>query len=98
MTAERVRELLEGLGSTPDEVASSLRAAGVSGVRFLCRRCPVANYLRENGVHEPKVSRNLITWQACEQVPPRAVAEFIRRFDQGDPAFRDLGQPVLEIR
>ncbi|HLH29295.1 MAG TPA: hypothetical protein VKW77_10280, partial [Acidimicrobiales bacterium] len=47
--------LLAGLGSTADEVADSLRQAGVEGVRKSNRSCAVARYLAAVMGGEPGV-------------------------------------------
>lgn len=41
--AQQLRTFLDSLGSTPDEVAGSLRARGVKGSRCTGNSCPIAN-------------------------------------------------------
>lgn len=41
-----VRAFLEGLGTTADEVAASIREMGVKGARMSYRECPVAEAVK----------------------------------------------------
>ena len=41
----QVTDLLANLGSTPEQVAASLRERGVKGFRHAAGSCPIANYL-----------------------------------------------------
>ena len=51
----QVGDLLVGLGSTPDEVASSLEASGVRGTPRSNRNCPIALYLSAVMGADPRV-------------------------------------------
>lgn len=45
LTRKWLESLLAGLGSTADEVAATLRAAGIKGFRTHCHDCPGARYI-----------------------------------------------------
>lgn len=45
LTEEWLRSLLTGLGNTADEVAATLRTAGVKGNRADAHDCPVARFI-----------------------------------------------------
>jgi hypothetical protein len=45
LTRKWLKALLAGLGSTADEVAATLRAAGIKGSRTECHDCPGARYI-----------------------------------------------------
>jgi hypothetical protein len=51
----QTRELLAGLGASPDEVAGSLEAAGVAGVPRDNRSCAVALYLTASMGTDPRI-------------------------------------------
>jgi hypothetical protein len=81
----RVLQLLRDLGSTPDEVASSLAAQDVTGVPDDPRCCPIANYLHDSGIAVTLVcSMEIRAWGELLLVSgevPEPVAEFIKAFD-----------------
>ncbi len=52
---KRVGELLDGLGSDPDEVASSLEAAGVHGVPRSNSSCAIALYTAAVMQADPRI-------------------------------------------
>lgn len=100
MRVKKIKRLLDDLGPTSDEVAKALRAAGVKGYDGEPMLCPIANYLKENGVATPFVSPSDI-WVTAkvkmfrnnERVwirTPLPVREFIRMLDRGDKRFSDL--------
>lgn len=91
-------DLLNSLGDTPDQVASSLIDGGFRGEPYACDACPVALYLAnglaEAGLHVHSVQVNAI--EACvlhvgtddddEHIyvdVPQPVAWFIEQFDEG---------------
>src|ERR1700722_11081960 len=49
-TKEEIIALLVALGKTSDEVSNSLIEKGIKGYKHLCRSCPIATYLLDNGV------------------------------------------------
>jgi hypothetical protein len=44
-TADRIADLLDALGDTPDGIAERLAEAGITGFRSDATCCPIANYL-----------------------------------------------------
>ena len=86
--------LLNTLGSTAEEVANTLRAAGVRGERRRCGKCPVAHWLLANTTgYNIEVDPSVIDmWNYSEVFSvytPTPVANFIRNFDY-TKAFDDL--------
>jgi 3-hydroxyisobutyrate dehydrogenase-like beta-hydroxyacid dehydrogenase len=45
LTAERLQTLLIGLGNNADEIAATLRAAGIKGYRTDAHDCPAARFI-----------------------------------------------------
>lgn len=99
MSNEQVREALEDLGMTADEVANRLTQMGVTGNVEQAMSCPVANYLKKKF---PEAQRACVFIQATVTVgefdpgypddsqgkqywthTPRPVFEFIKEFDAG---------------
>lgn len=82
VTKDLLTERLNALGSTPDEVADTLRFAGYKG-DHAPNNCPVANYLRDQFPGE-YVS---VGWVAQVQnqlmMLPSPVETFVTRFDDG---------------
>ena len=92
---DKVREVLEGLGSTPDDVADSLRAGGITGTPEDPCFCPIAKLIKfavpeaadedlwdsDEEVAVYFVCRNFVRTPDGEFTPPYAVAQFIYRFD-----------------
>jgi hypothetical protein len=93
----QTRELLAGLGASPDEVAGSLEAAGVAGVPRDNGSCAVALYLRACMGADPRIrsvnvghcSLLLDTASPPEYRPsgrllvqlPKPVRQFVAAFD-----------------
>jgi hypothetical protein len=76
---------LARLGSTPGEVAATLRRGNYRGV---CRgeHCPVARYLRDEGCERPNVGRTAVfagpEWDRERVTLPGPVELFVRLFDE----------------
>jgi hypothetical protein len=96
---DRVKDLLDSLGATADEVANSLRTRGISGTPEDPCHCPIANLIRsvfpesdaQGWTYDPDgdpgwfVSGTEV-WTCDGRIkPPYPVAEFIEHFD-GYPA------------
>lgn len=79
-------EALRALGSTPQQVAASLRREGVKGSPLLPGACPLANYLRSEGFKYPRVGDRIhVGFGAREKeyaLPP-ACRDFTWHFDSG---------------
>jgi hypothetical protein len=84
---DQLYELLTGLGQTPDEVAESLRAAGVTGKREDAECCPVAIWLKRATGADPYVDCEAASVRYVPDAPevetssPMAVRGFVVRFD-----------------
>jgi hypothetical protein len=89
-----VSVLLDRLGSTPEDVAESLRRAGVRGDPFLVARCPVARYLHAVVGGEPRVGKIKVGlykavingptwWWPITVALPAPVRLFVLGFDRG---------------
>ncbi|GAA0583149.1 hypothetical protein GCM10010172_80230 [Paractinoplanes ferrugineus] len=99
---EWVAELLRQLGPTREEVADSLRKAGITGLPDNVFEDPIANYLKANGVTSPEVDLEQVALDAYENPDmtdgpfrvrlPRPVREFILAFEEG--AYADLRAEV----
>ena len=83
-----VRELLDQLGADADAVAQFLLLHGFKGRRGVGEDCPIANYLKANGVNNPAVDVSTIThaWGAVLIVEelPEATENFVMMFDDGE--------------
>lgn len=88
-TDEALFVLLVSLGSTADEIADKLRAAGIKGSHGMdC--CPIANWLkREVGLTDwDEIEVDALSVYLCRHEqeslvvnPPTPVVEFVCRFD-----------------
>lgn len=94
-----VEAALTELGDTPDEVARTLRGAGIRGHKSECGLCPVALWLARkvpelrgpggmfrwdvNAVGIADARGDWVVWM------PEPVCQFISRFDYGN-AYEDL--------
>jgi hypothetical protein len=87
-------DAVHALGSTPDEVAATLEAAGARGVRHNAHECPVSRYLLD-ACGALKVMTTLalaevyystgLGYLSVDRVKlPRPVYEAIIAFDSGD--------------
>src|SRR5687768_6617211 len=89
---DAIRQVLEGMGSTPDQVAAALRAARVQGLRDSTSfRNPVVRYLNRNlsigGRLEVgaggAVLRRFFEGKVAEVPLPLPVQVFLDAFHQG---------------
>lgn len=80
---DRVTELLTRLGTTEEQVAFALRAAGITGWIGRGYRCPIANYLTANGVTIGYVTCERIKLGDAEAVMPGPIGDFVAAFDEG---------------
>jgi hypothetical protein len=99
----RVTRALAALGSTSGGVARRLAALGCRGERDGAYNCPLAVYLRRQGVGEFRIlvvgERAVLTaldgWEEDVPLPP-ACAWFRGRFDRGEfPALAAAGSPPV---
>jgi hypothetical protein len=81
---KEILELLNGLGGSSVEVAQTLLNKGSRGEIGDGLLCPIANYLREQGIEFQKVCSVEIWWEGEVRLGvPKPVAIFIRAFDAG---------------
>jgi hypothetical protein len=85
-TNEGLREALKALGTTREQVASTLDRLGIRGRRGDCRTCPVALYLTDvTGGHVLVDVLDVRLGSPADHVLvmlPTPVRDFIDRFDQ----------------
>lgn len=81
--ADQIKDLLEGMGQTHEEVADFLRGQGIKGKRGNAQKCPVAIYLSGVSGESIKVTYvNAIDYKTCRVYRlGEAVSEFVRIFD-----------------
>jgi hypothetical protein len=83
----RAEELITQLGPYESVVGAKLLDGGYRGYRCVPSSCPVARYLRENGVKARvhgrtySVRRGFMRWE--RRVLPYPVRDFVRTFDSG---------------
>lgn len=97
---EHITASLVALGNTPDEVAESLKAKGITGRRLAACACPLANYINSLGYTHAGVADDFTCDQLVNNEPhsdykkvyvglPPACANFVRMFDCDDK-YEDL--------
>jgi hypothetical protein len=85
-----IKELLNELGGNEKEIAQSLRAKNIKGVRNSYISCPIANYLRTSKSNVCKINTSTY-WSSVNDESfehPQAVTDFIIAFD--DMNYPDL--------
>jgi len=90
---EVLRDFLESLGNSPDEVASNLASKGIKGSRSVSVSCPVTNvvkkYFETDNVSTglSLCSVNVLTdyeGPSAQVELPYSVQVFVFRFDNGE--------------
>lgn len=99
MNSKTITQLLSDLGTTPDQVASTLQEQGIKGFVGNPFYCPVAKYLTQKGVHNCGVAPFTITYDISKWFPfsrkvyvPEVVKDFVIAFDGG--SYPTLGTPI----
>jgi hypothetical protein len=81
----QITNALFALGNTGDEVANTLRARHIKGMRKDPCLCPVAQYLRKHGFDNVRVDGRVqarhLAVHVRDIIPPAAVVDFMFRFD-----------------
>ena len=88
--------MLQSLGRTPEEVASTLKSKGIQGVPNTIRHLnPIVRYVQTQipnpcGVHiiDDKLTIRFVDGQEKEEIVPPAVQQFLEAFNRGE--YRDL--------
>jgi hypothetical protein len=95
-----VAKLLQGLGDTADEVATSLKVRGIQGVRNTVRRLnPIVRYIESlvadawnlNVITGDTLSMNFRNGGKGEVALPQGVRRFLKAFNDG--AYSELELP-----
>lgn len=107
MNKEELEKNLENLGSTPDEVAQSLRTLGIKGSRMNSEYCPIAEYIHKtvpgsigytgissSSVYLPKRRFSFKDGEKFEAHHPQPVRRFILDFDSY--AYPDLDSSLSD--
>jgi hypothetical protein len=68
LTRKWLKSLLTGLGSTADEVAATLRAAGIKGYHTDCHDCPGARYIASKASELARADKVTVTLTAEQAV------------------------------
>ena len=84
--------MLEQLGSTPDEVAASLKSRGIRGVRNTVRLLnPIVRYVetlvtdfRDIDLQTGQLRITLLDGRKIVSPLPQAVTDFLAAFNRGD--------------
>lgn len=85
--SKSLKQLLESLGSTKEQVTASLIFADCGGVIGDRHKCPVAYYLEQRGIKDVAVDVDTVDYFDdggfnIEPLPP-AVIDFVQDFDDG---------------
>jgi hypothetical protein len=78
ITVQDLEAALAELGDTPDKIAGTLRAAGVSGYPEDCHHCPVAHWLTRK--FDPEGGYSFSDWVESSVTGGEVAVEF---FEQG---------------
>lgn len=85
---DKIQILLNSLPDNADDIASYFKLQGIAGAKSRDTKCPLANYLRANGIAAsvgsctiaPLDTHYLLhTWVSL----PTACADFVNNFDAG---------------
>jgi hypothetical protein len=81
-----ILELLNKLGETPEEVASSLEKQGIKGEPQMARSCPIANYLCQHNFCNMVCYDVIVDSVNCDLYikSPNIIYQFIKRFDKNE--------------
>jgi len=82
-----IREMLDILGDTPDEIAESLKQKGIKGEKENCYCCPLAEYLKSQGVSQVVVTDVKVKGiyrDTLESGSFRKIRDFVFKVDAGE--------------
>jgi hypothetical protein len=93
MNIQEIQTALMALGSTPEEVYTSLKEKGIRGRPKLPCECPIANYLKQVSGHTYQVTNYSAYPDGFDSdncvIIPQPVRQFILHFDRKTD-FQDL--------
>jgi hypothetical protein len=75
-----LQDVLDALGSTPEEIARTLQDKGIRGVRKSKCACPIAHYLQLKGFKDAEVG----AFTEVSRVLSDGMRDFIYAFDRGE--------------
>ena len=84
--ADEIRAALDKLGPTHNDIAQALTDRRITGVRNSGRCCPLANYLRAEGIRDIRVYPACVTNRLAYQALVNLTVEqmtFVDHFDAG---------------
>ena len=87
---QHCKNLLDSLGCySSDEIAEVLHLNGIKGIRQAHMKCPLANWLRKEGVAQPVVQADKVGVARGSIIDdfPYTVSNFITKFDMGSYDF-----------
>lgn len=90
ITVTDVTDFLSSLGTRGVEVAATLKANGVNGIKHESTMCPLANALNSRFGMIPSVGPYSIAFYSVDEredlvvQTPHYIAEFLRDFDRGE--------------
>ena len=108
ITIADLNTALDKLGSSADEIAETLSAAGIKGYPEDCFHCPLANWLTSTfslaehglradvGSYEINIHNFASGEGVCTIHTSEAVADFVNDFDMGDFPNLALDTPAEE--
>jgi hypothetical protein len=70
-TEKKILKALSKLGITQEEVRQYLAFKGYKGKRCLSDRCPVANYLEDNGINILLINNNIVPNPTALDIYPK---------------------------
>ena len=83
MDREKLKEALARLGGSPATVEAKLKEMGCQGTRLVGENCPIAVYLRMNGLPSVVVTSMYVRDGKELVTLPWHVGDFISAFDKG---------------
>jgi hypothetical protein len=89
MELDQIKDLLDGLGDTPEQIADKLIRLGITGVKEDSASCPIANYFNSLGYDCCAGITMLCFYEEANEWPvrrmllPEVVSNFVQLFDSG---------------
>lgn len=84
VSIDSVTKFLTALGSTPDEIAKTLKRRGVKGVAFQSDKCPLVNALKRRWPSRQIIASIDVVYIDDDEITlPRSCQRFVSNFDSG---------------